>query len=530
MVERDSLILACVSERVSADALLARYDATDQGDTRHRVNALRTTLGDLHETDGAFAVVLYDAAAGRVLAARTANSLPLAYGFTADGVLVACAGLTAERLMPGAGMDLTPLPSGRFVFGHRYVKPIEFTKFWGTASANRSAAPARKARRSVDGGVPRAPARRVSTVVEEADLEAAAANGDETETKTASRWGRTGSVGDDARLWTSSAKILVTETPREGAYVPPARRAALAKAEEEAKEMKKKAEEMKKKAEEMKKKAEEMKKFGGGGGDEEGGGVRGCFSAHGGAQVRGGRAGGARARGGGDGGVFAGTRVESGGVRGGAKAAVHRRADASDAASHRVEPSVDDAGRVELELGARRAEEIDGDAPPREDEPRLRSTPVARFPRQLRTRRRAETHGRVSDDKERGGNWEGGGEPTGRFRGATEDHSEPSEDSEPSARAVRIPRVYQQLDASIFFARLKKTTSPHSDDSRASFASARHLPLAPRCARTFSSGNSAASTRKSSVYSRSCCRKSSLAGGPGTSGTLARSSANTSPT
>ena len=111
MVERDSLILACVSERVSADALLARYDATDQGDTRHRVNALRTTLGDLHESDGAFAVVLYDAAAGRVLAARTANSLPLAYGFTADGVLVACAGLTAERLMPGAGMDLTPSPA-----------------------------------------------------------------------------------------------------------------------------------------------------------------------------------------------------------------------------------------------------------------------------------------------------------------------------------------------------------------------------------------------------------------------------------
>jgi len=256
VVERDSLILACVSERVSADALLARYDATDQGDTRHRVNALRTTLGDLHESDGAFAVVLYDAAAGRVLAARTANSLPLAYGFTADGVLVACAGLTAERLMPGAGMDLTPLPSGRFVFGHRYVKPIEFTKFWGTASANRSAAPARKARRSVD--APRAPARRVSTVVEEADLEAAAANGDVIDTPTASRWGRTGSVGDDARLWTSSAKILATETPREGAYVPPARRAALAKAEEEAKEMKKKAEEMNKKA--ASEEAEEMKK------------------------------------------------------------------------------------------------------------------------------------------------------------------------------------------------------------------------------------------------------------------------------
>lgn len=240
MIERDDLILACVSERVSAAALLARYDATDDGDTRRRVNALRTALGDLHDSDGAFAVVLFDAAAGRVMAARTANSLPLSYGFTADGVLVACAGLTAERLMPGAGMDLTPLPSGRFVFGHRYVKPIEFTKFWGTASANRSAAPARKARRSVDGFA--APARRVSTVVEESDLEAAAA-ANEDAAATASRWGRTGSVGDDAREWTSPAKsvdaeLATTAPPREGAYVPPARRAALAaakKAEEEAK-------------------------------------------------------------------------------------------------------------------------------------------------------------------------------------------------------------------------------------------------------------------------------------------------------
>jgi len=240
VIERDDLILACVSERVSAAALLARYDATDDGDTRRRVNALRTALGDLHDSDGAFAVVLFDAAAGRVMAARTANSLPLSYGFTADGVLVACAGLTAERLMPGAGMDLTPLPSGRFVFGHRYVKPIEFTKFWGTASANRSAAPARKARRSVDGFA--APARRVSTVVEESDLEAAAA-ANEDAAPTASRWGRTGSVGDDAREWTSPAKsvdaeLATTAPPREGAYVPPARRAALAaakKAEEEAK-------------------------------------------------------------------------------------------------------------------------------------------------------------------------------------------------------------------------------------------------------------------------------------------------------
>jgi hypothetical protein len=252
VIERDDLILACVSERVSAAALLASYDATDDGDTRRRVNALRTALGDLHDSDGAFAVVLYDAAAGRVMAARTANSLPLSYGFTADGVLVACAGLTAERLMPGAGMDLTPLPSGRFVFGHRYVKPIEFTKFWGTASANRSAAPARKARRSVDGFA--APARRVSTVVEESDLEAAAAAAaNEDAAPTASRWGRTGSVGDDAREWTSPAtsaagELATTAPPREGAYVPPARRAALAAAKKAEEEAKVKAEEEAKKA------------------------------------------------------------------------------------------------------------------------------------------------------------------------------------------------------------------------------------------------------------------------------------------
>ena len=254
MVERDSLILACVSERVSADALLARYDATDQGDTRHRVNALRTTLGDLHESDGAFAVVLYDAAAGRVLAARTANSLPLAYGFTA-GRRPRRAGLTAERLMPGAGMDLTPSPADGSCSATDTSSPSSSPSFGAPRPRADPPAPARKARRSVD--APRAPARRVSTVVEEADLEAAAANGDVIDTPTASRWGRTGSVGDDARLWTSSAKILATETPR-GAYVPPARRAALAKAEEEAKEMKKKAEEMNKKA--ASEEAEEMKK------------------------------------------------------------------------------------------------------------------------------------------------------------------------------------------------------------------------------------------------------------------------------
>ena len=286
VVERDGLILALASDVVKAEDILTAYDATaanntnggsSDTDTRRRVNALRATFGDLHAKKGAFALALFDASLGRVLAARTANSLPISYGFTADGTLVACAGLSADSMFPEAGataLELTNLPSGRFIFGHRYVKPIEFTQFWGTAAANRSAAPARKAS---DLSVKAAAAMNTCvaaasasiaavTIATEADGEVDA---DADAAKLARRWGETGSAADSSGSWkrrsgpaanyvsadaapfvpshkansakfstspTATATALPLPTASKTAYVPPAMRkaaAAAAAAEEE---------------------------------------------------------------------------------------------------------------------------------------------------------------------------------------------------------------------------------------------------------------------------------------------------------
>ena len=229
VIERPGLVAALVSSAVSEARFVAAYDAaaadaenedtsSDSSASRRRVCALKRALGDLHASDGAFAVVAFDAAAGRVLAARTANAAPLHYGFTRDGALVASGGLTAERLFPDAEagdafLRLTPLPSGRFVFGHRFVKPIEFTKFWDTASANRAASPAR-----------------------DASSAAACDRGeDDAERGARRRWGATGTAADGRRRWTAAPAAAATaavSTPpahkvaSAGAYVPPSLRKA----------------------------------------------------------------------------------------------------------------------------------------------------------------------------------------------------------------------------------------------------------------------------------------------------------------
>ena len=232
VVERDGLVMALASGVVTAEELLAAYDATAkmdgaEHDTRRRVNALRGALGDVHASKGPFAVAVFDAAHGRILAARTANAVALSYGFTADGTLVVCAGLSADSLFPEAGaqaLELSPLPSGRFIFGHRYVKPIEFTKFWGTASANRSAAPARRA------------CERINEEGEESvdaseAKEAAPAVG-----AIPGRWDATASAADNAASWKRSATPAFASLSA-GKYVPPAMRKAAAarQAEEEEK-------------------------------------------------------------------------------------------------------------------------------------------------------------------------------------------------------------------------------------------------------------------------------------------------------
>ena len=222
VIEREGLVAALVSSAVSEERFVAAYEASlgaenadDSNASRQRVNALKKALGDLHAECGAFAAVAFDVSAGRVLAARTANAAPLHYGFTQDGALVACGGLTARRLFPDAGdaaLRLTPLPSGRFVFGHRFVKPIEFTRFWDTAAANRAAAPARDASSVLD-AIDRGAT--VSTVGAE---------------RARRRWGATGSAADGERRWTGVEQVpsvtpsTLHRAPSAGAYVPPSLR------------------------------------------------------------------------------------------------------------------------------------------------------------------------------------------------------------------------------------------------------------------------------------------------------------------
>lgn len=227
VIEREGLVAALVSSAVSEERFVAACEASlgaeiadDSNASRQRVNALRKALGDLHAECGAFAAVAFDVSAGRVLAARTANAAPLHYGFTQDGALVACGGLTARRLFPDAGdaaLRLTPLPSGRFVFGHRFVKPIEFTRFWDTAAANRAAAPAREASSVLDAIERGASANETSTVGAE---------------RARRRWSATGSAADGERRWTGVEQVpsssvtpsTLHRAPSAGAYVPPSLR------------------------------------------------------------------------------------------------------------------------------------------------------------------------------------------------------------------------------------------------------------------------------------------------------------------
>jgi hypothetical protein len=239
VIEQPGLIAVLVSGTVTGEMFKRAYAATlpeladtgvdaPEGESRRRVAALKKTLGDLHASGGAFSVVAFDAIAGRVLAARTANSARVDYGFTQDGSLVACSGFTSATLFPNAGdaaLQLTPLPSGRFIFGHRFVKPIEFTNFWASASANRAAAPAR--------GVGE---------VNDESLDCGAA---ECQRR---RWGKTGSAGDASERWGTLPKVVTdiaatTSTGRTtaqkfplhaagaNAYVPPSVRKARAEAE-----------------------------------------------------------------------------------------------------------------------------------------------------------------------------------------------------------------------------------------------------------------------------------------------------------
>jgi len=123
---------AVVAER------LARACATET--SSRRVEAARETLKDLVGEFKNFAVIAFDGVAKRGLAARNGDAPTVLYGHDDTGALALVLG---KKSLPG--FDVAELKSGRFIFGHGYVKPMEFGSFWATAQSSRAASPAKSA-------------------------------------------------------------------------------------------------------------------------------------------------------------------------------------------------------------------------------------------------------------------------------------------------------------------------------------------------------------------------------------------------
>ena len=94
---------------------------------------------------GSFSLIIYDAHSGRTCAARTAASPKLFFGFDKkkngnaatkeEGKRGLCVSTDEKSL---ENVDLSILPSGRFIYGRQYVKPMEFTQFWSTAPSKQN--------------------------------------------------------------------------------------------------------------------------------------------------------------------------------------------------------------------------------------------------------------------------------------------------------------------------------------------------------------------------------------------------------
>ena len=186
---------AVVAER------LARACATSS----QRVEAARETLKDLVGEFKNFAMIAFDGVTRRGLAARNGDAPTVLYGHDNTGALALVLG---KKSLPG--FDVAELKSGRFIFGHGYVKPMEFGSFWATARSSRAASPAKSA------------------------------YGDVTSLPRAARLAPNGAAAPTTPTQTPMTSGLARASPN--AYVPPAMRAAAAKAEAEAAEARRKSE------------------------------------------------------------------------------------------------------------------------------------------------------------------------------------------------------------------------------------------------------------------------------------------------
>lgn len=158
-----------------------------------RVEAARATLKDLVGEFRNFAVIAFDGVTKRGLAARNGGAPTVLYGHDESGALALVLG---KKSLPG--FDVAELKSGRFIFGHGYVKPMEFGSFWATARSSRAASPAKSA------------------------------YGDVTSLPRAARFAPNGATVPTTPTQTPTTSGLARASPN--AYVPPAMRAAVAAA------------------------------------------------------------------------------------------------------------------------------------------------------------------------------------------------------------------------------------------------------------------------------------------------------------
>jgi len=108
-----------------------------------RVEAMRAATAAMAEASPTrgFAVCAYDGANARGFAARHKRSMAVRYGYDARGALV----LTLGGDFADAALGLEELKPGRFVYGHGYVKPMEYGSFWASARSTFAGSPAKSA-------------------------------------------------------------------------------------------------------------------------------------------------------------------------------------------------------------------------------------------------------------------------------------------------------------------------------------------------------------------------------------------------
>ena len=131
----EAMVCALEEACARAEGAARRVDATKK--------ALNAILAANAHGKG-FAAIAFDGVSQRGFAVRHKTAPRVTYGHDADGALVLVMGEACAGDVEGDA-ERADLRSGRFIFGHGYVKPMEFEDFWATARSTRGASPAKTA-------------------------------------------------------------------------------------------------------------------------------------------------------------------------------------------------------------------------------------------------------------------------------------------------------------------------------------------------------------------------------------------------